>query len=483
VNSNILINKIYLEVCIPKIFINNGLTLNLSTKKEKEKEGGQITEKNQPVTGTINDSTKNLNQKKETDTNDPDDKDRDNISVTSDSNSSTYQTDNLYYHKLGATSHSSTNPVSNLMNNRKNTFAYSTYNNPSNNFFKNSARQFNSKPSSPMSSLRNGLGISVHNMNMNNIPQMSHLRSPESVRKGSHVNLGVGVGLGFFNNPMYLNPGLNSGLASPRSLDGSQGVSQQHPMMNNMLHPVHPQYSMHPLNNLNNLNNISNLNTLNKNTQNTRRLSESTYDKLKDNPLNMMNQTLGQGLMHQNLIRSPQMFMKVNPEMMIPNVNPMGTMGNNTHPHMNSFARNMQNSFGPGNFNNNNVSTLMNNGFVSPRGFTSLSQNHFLNKNVNPVKPVNPVNSVDLNNPTNSEKTNSEDKNDCGVTSEGESLQKTHSNHLKKNKQVQRMNVQSLTSQFEGYCNFNIFMKSCTPHVLKKDSNLIVRKKYIIFNF
>lgn len=450
------------------------MTLNLTSKKEKEKE--MIVDKNQPI--IINETIQNAILKKESEFSD-----QENIQklegekallLSDNTNSSTFQTESLYYHKLGVGSNSSSNPISNLMNNRKNTFAYSTYNNPSNNIFNNSAKQFSSKPSSPSSSLRNGLGIPIHNINLNNIsqmPQISHLRSPESVRKASNISLGLGMG--YLNNPMYLNPTISSGVPSPRSIDGSS--ASQHNMHtmninNNLVFPVHPQYSMHPLNNFN------------RNTHNSRRLSESTYDKLKDNPLNMLNQGQANanchGRMQQNMIRSPQMYMKVNPEMIIPNINPMGNIGGLKPNFINSFSKNMQN-MGTGNFSSSN--SFITNGFVSPRDYSNVSQNQMLRKNINLNNPIKNID-MDVSNPK-SNKLNDEDKNDCGVSSEGESLQKTHFSHVKKNKQIQRMNLLSLTSQYEGYCNFLIFLKSCTPHVLKKDSNLIVSRKHFIFYF
>jgi len=168
--------------------------------------------------------------------------------------------------------------------------------------------------------------------------------------------------------------------------------------------------------------------------------------------------------------------MKVNPEMIIPNINPMGTMGGLKPSYINSFSRNMQN-MGTGNFSSSN--SFISNGFISPRDYSNVSQNHMLRKNINPNNPIKNID-MDVSNP-NSDKLNNEDKNDCGVSSEGESLQKTHFSHVKKNKKIQRMNLLSLTSQYEGHCNFLIFLKSCTPHVLKKDSNLIVSKNILYF--
>ncbi len=438
-NSNILLNKIYLEVCIPKIFINNGLTLNLSSKKESTK--------NEPVLVKdlkINPSTSEDPEKEK---------------------------DNLQYQKLGVNSQSSTNPISSMMNNRKNTFAYSTYKNPSANFFKNGGKHFNSKPSSPMNGLRNGLGITIPQIpqinQISGIPQVPqhHLRSPEFLRK--NMNLGYLAG---YNTGMYMNPGMSLNSASPRSFDGN-------PPTNNCLFPQ--QYSHHPLNNMH------------KNTHNSRRFSENTHDKLKEKPLS----SLTNPVTHQNMIRSPQVYMKVNPEMMIPHLNPM----NNMNAHMNSFARNMQSTFQNfntgnninnsnnflnnnefGGLNLNNHNSMLKNGFVSPRGYT----NPLYRKMQSPGQENLEKNesegfsSFNLN-------SHLENKNDCGVTQEGMSHQMHHLNHIKKNKklQVQKLNLQTLTNQYEGHCNFLIFMKSCTPHVLNKNLNVLVSNYFINFHY
>jgi hypothetical protein len=365
------------------------------------------------------------------------------------------------------------------------------------NHFENDFNRLKNKPfrpkhMSPVNTFRNNLNINFHPPNF---------RSPEFMRKPNNLNLNMNMNYtNFGNGGVFLSPnhpftslspsGMTMNMYSQQNIFGglnsgapviSSGQGQGS-LKNNFKEPP-------PINNFVHKNN-------NNPSVNNRRLSENTYDKIKDNPLsnmggigigggNIMNKTM-------NMIRSPPVYMKVNPEMIFNfNMN-------------NSYARNLQNSYNNtgNNFNLNNSSvgpidsngfiyshsntnTNVNNGYASPRGQIPrqiIGNENIVNtihkkiqnwENMNNQKIVKESKTIENIIPTKNSQpvitnnTNNDVQDEC----EGQLIPVSQN--------IQNTNLQIFTSHYEGLCNFLIFLRSCTPYVLKRDSNLIVKKYFI----
>jgi hypothetical protein len=376
VNSNILLNKIFLEVCIPKIFIDNGLSLITNIKKEND----LLFPKNQSkVTHLKNSNNMQISNK-------------DDYSELGVKSRSSLQAEIEKKNKIE-------NPTLSTNNfNRKHTIntTGTNLNLKIENKNYDPPKHFNSKPSSPSNGLKNVFGMGY---------SFPELKSPE-IRKNSNFN--------YFNfQPMdlsYINHGL-------QGLNNYGNTSTQNFQPGNVKKD-------------------ENL----KNGMNFRRFSESTSDKFTSNPLsNIMNSNL----------RSPQMPLKVNPDMFIPLINPMNMMHINGNQGLKTYQQKMQelnsvnsipyNPLYNYDFLQSAHNSFLKNGFVSPRGITG----QFMFPDVK---------------------------------------KETHVKTKKNSKNGQQKYNQELLDfflkKYDGLCNFMIFVKNCTVSFLK---NLISEKKVVYY--
>ena len=262
---------------------------------------------------------------------------------------------------------------------------------------------FCSKPNSPVGELyRNG-----HNINMNmNIPPT--IRSPDFFRKN--------ISLNSFNNGMFTNhiPSnqqegyssvSSSNLSIPENLIPNNFYNNLNNHTNNSANNIHYMTPSIPLNR----------HSLNypqmRNNSNNRKMSEQVFNKLKENPLKIMNMNMNQmhGCNNMNMshIRSPNMYMKVNQDLIIPtegttrnmrnfntpslNISNFNHMGSN----MSSFSQNFNLSSPPNEMNiiegvNQNSSMPYNeySGIIR-NDFSNLSSFNQMNFNQFPINPIN----------------------------------------------------------------------------------------------
>jgi hypothetical protein len=359
-----MLNKIYLEVCIPKIFIDSGLTLSVMNKKETD----EVKVLNIPAIEKEMSNVSNANTKE---------------------NSINFN----YNHKC----YSETASV-----NSDHVYRPQVMNMP----------KYCSKPNSPVNTYRNGLGIKLP----------TNIRSPDFMKKSM--------------NNMY----------NPYTSPIHNGYNNMHMMHQNL------------------------------NTGNIRRMSDNLFDKMKENPLQKMNINMGSTMG----MRSPPMYMKVNPDLMFGGNNMNLNNTQNVPQNMNKFNNVPNSKFNQSfnnkfsNFNLNGLnsdnepmeySNLVSNGFVSPRGY----YNQVLNGNIVPNNTV-PKNII------------STIKRKHEPPEEGKycKLNSLESKQYKRNSQktVNNINTNILQTQFDGLCNFILFVKASTPQIKIKDSKLMVRFKF-----
>jgi hypothetical protein len=366
---------------------------------------------------------------------------------------------------------------------------------------------FCSKPNSPVGELyRNGHSI---NMNMNIPPTV---RSPDFFRKN--------ISLNSFNNGIFMNhisdsqqerhsSASSSNLSIPDNLISNNCDYNLNNHSNNSANHIHymtqniPLYR-HSLNYPHMRNNSIN-----------RKMSEQVFNKLKENPLKMMNMNMNQmhGCNNVNMahIRSPNMFMKVNQDIMIPNDGTPRNLMNINSPSLNlsnfnniginnmsSFSQNFNlnsppNEMEVGNQTSsmqyNEYSGIIRNDYSSPTSFNHMNFNQFpLNPNHNKfnqyegkrsklmfIKLGYDFKSVDKSNfaMLNGFSQNIPTKMVTNIQSNLQNINNNRKNSYKIKNNL-NLNFSNLMHQYEGMCNFSIFIRACTPNILKREINKMV---------
>jgi hypothetical protein len=319
------------------------------------------------------------------------------------------------------------------------------------------------------------------NLNLNYLPQQNFTNGGYFFSPNHPPPSGMNMNLNMFNN-MNMNNINNIGtINNMNNINNINNVNN----MNNVNNKSNIN-NTNPLS-INNQNN-NNQNNQNKNPTQNRRLSESAFDKVQDNPLsNMMNLNMNGNMMN----RSPPLFMKINPDMVFP------VMGG-------SYVRNIQTSFNnipnipniQNNINNNipniplnNIPSLQlnNNGtniILSPRTQHSIINTGFISPRVHHNQPQiidNPHNLSITNNKLNNNSNNPistiQKKIQNWEISYTNKINNSNNNNNKSvNKNIQNIHLQLISSHYDGLCNFFIFMKSCTPYISIKNLSTVVIK-------
>ena len=434
VNSKVNINKIFLEVSIPKSFLcsNNYLTIIDDKIEENEKEIPDI---------QLDKFNENISNDK---------------TATSSFNINNTNTNSNINNNTGYNS-PTTNTFENMMNNN-NIYSKSSLRN----------KQINI-PSLNQNFNLNFLNIKNHSYNSPHLgysyPKFLHHQQQQNIMTPDNLSLLFGGGRSLNNNNTMNNIN-NSTFSSSIHFSPNFGVNN----FNSYL-PVSPGGRSYI-----GTNNQIMFNNLGNNNGNSTKMAYANIPPFELDPNNSMlsryseNSLFSESYNNNNNINSPRSVIDYPSNYYnagFSNINNFGIFNNNqSHLSMRSFGRG---SFYKGHNMLNNMNSIsfnlnVNNGYMSPRNVSNLN---FTNLNISEDKKI--FNGV----PTIKKKI-MDWENSNGKKEENKDLNKEEDNKIEKNIENNNNlnnNVNAFIDYYENSCNYIVFLRTTSTYLNKKDIN------------
>ena len=430
VNSKVLINKIYLEVSIPKSFLcsNNYLTIIDDKIEENEKEIPDIQ------------------------------LDKFNENISNDKTTSTITNSNINNTNTGYNSPIESN-FDNLMNNNNNIYSKSSLRNKQINI-PSLNQNFNLNFLNIKDHLHNSphLGYSYPKF-LHNQQQSHNIMTPDNLSLlfgkqhslinnntlnninnstfSSSIHFSPNFGINNFNTYLPLSPGGRSYLGTNNQIMyNNLGCNNNKINYQNI-----PPFELDPNNSM-----------LSRYSENS--LFSESYNNNINSPKSVVNY-------HSNYYHSS-----------FSGINNFGIFNNQSHLSVRSFGRG---SFYEGNnfmnnINNNSFNLNINNGSMSPRNVSNLNFTNFTNLNISEDKKI--IKGISTIKKKIMDWENSKEKNDLNINN------KDKENNIKKESTIHNILMENITKvnyfidYYENSCNYMIFLRNSGTFLNKKDINI-----------
>ena len=430
VNSKVLINKIYLEVSIPKSFLcsNNYLTIIDDKIEENEKEIPDIQ------------------------------LDKFNENISNDKTTSTITNSNINNTNTGYNSPIESN-FDNLMNNNNNIYSKSSLRNKQINI-PSLNQNFNLNFLNIKDHLHNSphLGYSYPKF-LHNQQQSHNIMTPDNLsllfgKQHSLINNNTlnNINNSTFSSSIHFSPnfGINNfNTYLPLSPGGRSYLGTNNQIMYNNLGCN---------NNKINYQNIPPFELDPNNSMLSRYSENSLFSELYNNNINSP----------KSVVNYPSNYYHAS----FSGINNFGIFNNQSHLSVRSFGRG---SFYEGNnfmnnINNNSFNLNINNGSMSPRNVSNLNFTNFTNLNISEDKKI--IKGISTIKKKIMDWENSKEKNDLNINN------KDKENNIKKESTIHNILMENITKvnyfidYYENSCNYMIFLRNSGTFLNKKDINI-----------